>query len=78
MEMQVMATFIEPFVAARLERATEEARSEELTQRGIRFLKQNGLMAWDGRDLERGLDLATIAYNATLRDIARASGRLAA
>lgn len=63
---------LNPFTAARLERASDEERNAELRHIGIRFLRRNKLLAWDGRDTERAFELATIAYDEQLRSIAAA------
>lgn len=68
-----MANFIQPFTAAWLEKQSAEKRDDELMRRGMKFLRESGLIAWDGKDPERAMQLATIAYENTLRVIAKAA-----
>lgn len=69
---------IHPFTAARLERASEEARREELTKLGLAFLHHNRLLRWDASDRPFALELADREYCRNLKLIARAAHRLAA
>jgi|EndMetStandDraft_9_1072997.scaffolds.fasta_scaffold190466_2 hypothetical protein len=64
---------ITPFTAAKLQRMSDGERSDELTRIGMRFLRSNSLMRWDGCDLEFAADLAGRVYLSAIATIERAN-----
>lgn len=60
---------VEPFTAAGMQQLPAEERDRRLTRLGVRHLRLNGLLQWDGSDLARGYSLASTAYQSTLAQI---------
>lgn len=69
---------MQPFTAAALERLSEVERHARLSVIGVRHMKRTRQMKWDGRDMDRGHEIASTAYEVSLADIERVGAQLRA
>lgn len=69
---------LDAFTAHNLSVMAGQARRDELTRLGLRHIKRQRAMRWDGRDQHRAHSLAVRKYNRVIREIERVGCELRA